>query len=203
MSYQVITLSREFGSGGRTVGKMAASMLGIPCYDQEIIEKISEESGFSKDYIAEKGEYANNKHWFANAFSSNGFHQSTSNQDYLWALQRKIICELAAKGPCIIVGRCADYILEKDYKCLKVFIHASMEKRIEHIVQYYGERDESPKKRLRDKDKKRKAYYKYYTDTEWGIAKNYHIALDSGALGIEHCANIIAAEYRRAMEDKE
>ena len=195
MKYDVITISREFGSGGRTIGKEVAEKLGIPCYDQEIIEKLAEESGFSKDYIEDKGEYATHKNWFANAFASSGTHQGSSNQDYLWVLQRRIILDLAKAGPCVIVGRCADYILDKEYNCLKVFIHASIEKRIEHILANYGERKESPEKRLRDKDKKRRAYYKYYTETEWGIAKNYHISLNAGVLGIERCVDIIADVY--------
>lgn len=200
MSYQVITISREFGSGGRTIGKEVAQRLGIPCYDQEIIEKLAEESGFSKDYIADKGEYANHKHWIANAFASSGTHHTVSNQDYLWVLQRKIICDLAAQGPCVIVGRCADYILKDDYNCLRVFIHADMEKRKQHVLDNYGERKESIEKRLKDKDKKRKAYYKYYTDTEWGVAKNYHVSLDGGTLGIERCTDIIVDIYN--MESK-
>ena len=199
MSYQIITVSREFGSGGRTIGREVAERLGIPCYDQEIIEKIAEESGFSKEYIEDKGEYANHKSWFANAFASSGTSHSASNQDYLWVLQRRVICDLASKGPCVIIGRCADYILEKDYKCLKVFIHADMEKRKQHILEHYGERKESPEKRLKDKDKKRETYYKYYTDTEWGVAKNYHISLDSGALGAERCVEIITEIYKQAQ----
>ena len=195
MRYDVITISREFGSGGRTIGKEVADKLGIPCYDQEIIEKLAEESGFSKDYIEDKGEYATHKNWFANAFASSGTHQGSSNQDYLWVLQRRTILDLAKAGPCVIVGRCADYILDKEYNCLKVFIHASIEKRIEHILANYGERKESPEKRLKDKDKKRKAYYKYYTETEWGVARNYHISLNAGALGIERCVDIIADVY--------
>ena len=93
------------------------------------------------------------------------------------------------------MGRCADYVLQNDFKCLRVFIHASLEKRARRIVDVYGARKDSPKKRLRRKDKKRKAYYKYYTETDWGIAKNYHIALDSGALGIEKCVDIITTIY--------
>ena len=198
MGYQVITVSREFGSGGRTIGREVAERLGIPCYDQEIIEQLSEKSGFSKDYIADKGEYANHKTWIANAFaSSSGTNHSASNQDYLWVLQRRVICELAEKGPCVIVGRCADYILGNDYNCLKVFIHADMEKRKQHILENYGARKESPEKRLKDKDKKRKAYYKYYTETEWGVAKNYHVSLNSGVLGIERCVDIIVDIYNQ------
>ena len=195
MGYDIITISREFGSGGRTIGKEVAKRLNIPCYDQEIIEKIAEESGFSKDYIEDKGEYANHKNWFANAFASGGSNHGASNQDYLWVL--RVICELAQKGPCVIIGRCADYILGKDYKCLKVFVHASLEKRIEHILQNYGPRKQSPERRLRDKDRKRKAYYKYYTETEWGVSKNYHISLDAGELGIERCVDIISEIYEK------
>lgn len=195
MSYKVITISREFGSGGRTIGKEVAKKLGIPCYDQEIIEKIAEESGFAKEYIADKGEYANHSNWFVNAFASGNSLYSTSNQDYLWIIQRKVILDLAKQGPCVIIGRCADFILENEVDCLKVFVHSNMEHRAKRIVEVYGEREDSPEKRLKDKDKKRKAYYKYYTDTEWGIARNYHISLDSGLLGIEKCVDIIAALY--------
>lgn len=200
MGYQIITVSREFGSGGRTIGREVAKRLGIPCYDQEIIEKLAEESGFSKEYIEDKSEYANNKNWFANAFASGSTNYSPSNQDYLWVLQSRVIRDLAAKGPCVIIGRCADYILDKDYDCLKVFIHADMEVRKQHILKNYGERDETLEKRLRDKDKKRQTYYKYYTETEWGIAKNYHISLDSGALGAERCVDIITEIYKQAQE---
>ena len=200
MAYDVITVSREFGSGGRTIGREVAKRLGIPCYDQEIIERLAEESGFSKEYIEDKGEYANHKNWIANAFSSSHMNHSASNQDYLWVLQRRIITDLAKQGPCVIIGRCADYILQNDYKCLKVFIHASIDKRIEHILEHYGERKQSPEKRLRDKDKKRKAYYKYYTETEWGIAKNYHVSLNAGILGVEHCVDIIEAIYKLENE---
>lgn len=98
-------------------------------------------------------------------------------------------------GSCVIVGRCADYILGEKENCLKVFIHASLEKRAERIVKVYGEREESPQKRLQDKDKRRKSYYRFYTNMEWGVAENYHIALDSGVIGIGKCVDIIADLY--------
>ncbi len=196
MGYQIITISRQFGSGGRTIGREVAAKLGIPCYDHEIIDRLEEESGFARDYIADKGEYASHGSIFANGIASgkNNLH-SASNQDYLWVLQKKILTDIAKKGPCVIVGRCADYILDKDFDCLRVFIHASMEKRAHRIVEVYGARKDSPKKRLKKKDRQRKAYYKYYTETQWGVAKNYHIALDSGELGIDKCVDIIAAVY--------
>lgn len=194
MANKIITISREFGSGGRTIGKEIAEKLGIPCYDQELIEKIAEESGFTKDFIAERGEYTATASWFANglaAKNNNGYSAS----DYIWNIQRKVIAELAEKGPCVFVGRCADFILKDTCDCLKVFIHASMEHRAKRIVSVYGESDIKADKRLKDKDKRRKAYYQLYTDTEWGVAQNYTVTLDSGVLGIEKCVEIIADLY--------
>ena len=98
-------------------------------------------------------------------------------------------------GPCVIVGRCADYLLQNKADCLKVFIHADMAFRAKRIVEVYGEREQSPEQRLRDKDKRRAAYHRFYTDMKWGDARNYHIALDSGALGIDKCADMIASLY--------
>lgn len=191
---RIITISREFGSGGRTIGKQTAERLGIPCYDQELIEKIEEKSGFAKEFIAERGEYTLRGGWLANAFADRSLN-GLSVQDYLWTLQRKTIMELAEEGPCVIVGRCADYILAGKANLLKVFIHASIESRAKRIVEKYGESDASPEKRLRDKDIRRSSYYRFYTDVEWGIAKNYDIALDSGTLGIDRCVEIITSLY--------
>ena len=194
MSNRIIAISREFGSGGRTIGKELGAKLGIPCYDAEILEKLAEQSGFTKDYIAEQGEYANGGNWLTHAFSTRD-RNGHSYQDDLWALQRKIIQELAEKESCIIVGRCADYILRDDPNCLRVFIHADMESRAKRIVEQYGERPESPEKRLKDKDKRRATYYQFYTDMKWGNVANYHITLNSGALGIEKCVEILADLY--------
>ena len=194
MAHRIITISREFGSGGRTVGKHVAEKLGIPCYDNELLEKIAEESGLAKEYIAERGEYTPKGGWLATAFADRSVN-GLSVQDYLWTVQRKLILEIAEKENCVIVGRCADYILDCKADLLKVFIHASMEKRAERIVKLYGEREDSPEKRLRDKDKRRASYYQFYTDMEWGRAQNYHISLDSGVLGIDRCVELITSLY--------
>lgn len=194
MKNRIITVSREFGSGGRTVGKLAAQKLGIPCYDQELIEKIAEQSGFAPAYIKEQGEYAIRAGWLSNALASR-FSNGLTSQDQLWLIQRKAILELAEKGPCVIVGRCADYILRGEADCLTAFIHASLEKRAERIVQVYGEREETPEKRLRDKDKRRAAYYQFYTDMSWGDARHYDVALDSGVFGIEKCVSTLVHLY--------
>lgn len=194
MSNRVITISRQFGSGGRTIGRMTAERLGIPCYDHELIEKIAEESGFAKEYIAERGEYSAHGSWLSAALSDRDFY-GHSNQDYLWTVQRKIILELARKESCVIVGRCADYILKDEADCLTVFIHSDLEKRAKRIVEQYGEQTDSPEKRLKDKDKRRASYYQFYTDTKWGDARNYHITLNSGALGIEKCVDLLSSLY--------
>ena len=111
--------------------------------------------------------------------------------DRLYIEQTKIIEEIAAEGDCVIVGRCADFILRDRKDCLNVFIHADMESRAKRIVERYGECDKSPEKRLTEKDQKRKVYYKNYTGRNWGQAQNYDICLNSGALGIETCAELI------------
>ncbi|MGN0564808.1 MAG: AAA family ATPase [Candidatus Heritagella sp.] len=200
MSNRIITISRQFGSGGRTIGKQLSAKLGIPCYDSQLLEKIADQSGFAKEYIAERGEYAAGGTWFSQAFSGRDY-QGHSYQDDLWVLQQKIITELAEKEPCVIVGRCADYILRGKADCLRVFIYSDMESRARRIVEQYGERSDSPEKRLRDKDKRRAAYYQFYTDGKWGDMQNYDLALNSGALGIESCVEILANLYRKEKEE--
>ena len=191
MKKRIITISREFGSGGRTVGRRVAERLGIAYYDKELIEKIAEGTGLSEAFIREYGEHAPGTNVFSYSFlgrTANGM----SMQDYIWTVQRKIIKELAGKEPCVIVGRCADYILRNREDCLHVFIHSSLEKKVERIVKIYGETSDKPEKRLEDKDKKRSVNYHYYTDRKWGDARNYHLSLDSGEFGIERCVDIIA-----------
>ena len=192
MSNRVITISREFGSGGRTIGKLVAEKLGIPCYDAALIEKIAEQSGYSAEYIKQEVEYGTGG-WLSAVFADRS--TGLTNQDKMFSIQSRIIEELANEGPCVIVGRCADFVLRDKADCLNVFIHASMEKRAERIVKEYGERAESPEKRLKEKDKRRAAYQRFYTDMKWGHAQNYHVCLDSGEFGIEKCAEIIAQLY--------
>ena len=194
ITHRVITISREFGSGGRTIGKDVAARLGIPCYDSEIIEKIAAKTGFAKEYIEKYGEYAQSASLYDNALAGRTY-DGQSDADKLWLAQKEVITKLAQEGPCVIVGRCADYILRNTANCLTVFIHASDEKRAERIVSVYGQREEAPAQRLRDKDKKRKAYYELYTGTAWGSADNYALCLDSGLLGTDRCVEIITGLY--------
>lgn len=194
MEKKIITISREFGSGGRTVGHLVAEKLGIPFYDKELVDQIALESGFAPKFVEENGEHSPGSSLFSYAFAHQGVPgvmNGLSTADFLWNIQCSVILQLAEKGPCVIVGRCADYILRETADCLSVFIHASDEKRAERIVSVYGQREEAPAERLREKDKKRKAYYELYTGTAWGEADNYAVCLDSGVLGIEKCAEII------------
>ena len=197
MKHRVITISREFGSGGRTIGKKVAEQLGIPCYDAELIHKLSEESGFTEHYIQEVGETTPGG-FLTSAFSPRSF--GPTNEDILWESQCKVISELAEQGPCVIVGRCADYILQDKADCLTVFIHADPTFRAERIVKEYGERTASPEQRLKDKDKRRAAYHRFYTNMKWGHAQNYHIALNSGVLGIDQCVSVICQLYENKSE---
>ena len=195
MTNKVITISRAFGSGGRTIGKEVARRLGIPYYDKELVDAVAKESGFHADFIREAGEYApiSNSFLFNIAMSPNpvSMVNSMSMADQLFVYQSNVIRELADKGPCVIIGRCADYILRDHENCLHVFIHADMDFRAERIVRIYGETKQSPEKRLADKDNKRRVYYKHYTNRNWGEAQNYHVSLNSGLIGIEKCADII------------
>lgn len=193
---RIIAITREFGSGGRSIGKEVAAKLEIPCYDGELIEKIAKESGLAKEYVEKYAGYATADSLYGNAATGRD-RDGQSPTDKMWFAQKKVITDLAAKGPCVIVGRCADYILRDTAPCLTVFIHASDEKRAERIVTVYGQREESPVQRLHDKDKKRKAFYELYTGTQWGQADNYDLCLDSGKIGMDGCVNLIAQLYQQ------
>ena len=195
MSNYVISISREFGSGGRMIGKQLAARLGIPCYDRTLIQKTAEKSGLSSEFIARAEERARSRIHLPLASLGTGVaaytQQGVPVSLQAFFAQSEVIRELADEGPCVIVGRCADYILREREDCLKVFVHADMKFRADRIVRVYGEREKSPEARLKEKDKRRAAYYRFYTDMNWGNAANYHIALDSGVIGIEKSAEII------------
>ena len=191
---RVIAISREFGSGGRTIGKAVADALKIPCYDSELIEKIAVETGFAKEYVEKFGEYAVSDSLYDNALAGRTY-DGQSDADKLWLAQKDVITRLAKEGSCVIVGRCADFILRDIADCLSVFSHASDEKRAERIVAVYGQREEAPANRLHNKDRKRRAYYELYTGTSWGDIANYTVCLDSGVLGTDKCVEIIKGLY--------
>jgi cytidylate kinase len=193
MKNRIVAISRQFGSGGHTIGLELAKKLDIPFYDQDIIEKIAVETGYAEEYISEKGEYLTNGGWLYNITTRSRFESNP--QDRIWEVTEKVIRELAEKGPCVIVGRCADYILKDDHNLLTVYIHADDDKRSERVIHRSGSTKVPIEKRLRDKDKMRSSFYQFYTDRTWGNANNYTISLDSGVLGIDKCVEIIASLY--------
>lgn len=191
---KIITISREFGSGGRSIGKAAAEKLGIPYYDKELIKQVAEKTGFAPEYIEETGEYTKSKWSLVSGIPGvSDVMGGMSAADYLWMMQRNVILDLAAKGSCVIVGRCADYILKDRSDCLHVFIHASSSFRSERIIRLYGESEKKPEDRLNDKDNKRRINYEHYTNREWGVCRNYTVSLDSGVIGIEHCVDLLVS----------
>lgn len=194
MEQKIITISRQFGSAGRSIGKKVAQQLDLPYYDKELIKQVAEKTGFSPEYVENIGEYSPGKSIFSYAFSlpgTGGMMGGMSASDFLWVMQRQVILDLAEKGPCVIVGRCADYILRERTDCLHVFIHADEAARAERIVRVYGESEKAPEARLRDKDNRRSINYKHFTGRDWGKCENYHLSLDSNTLGIQRCVDLI------------
>lgn len=196
MRKNIITISRQFGSGGRTVGRLVAEKLGIPFYDKELVEQIALESGFAPKFVEEHGEHAPGKSRFSYAFASQGVPgvmNGMSTADFLWHIQCSTIIQIAEAGPCVIVGRNADYILKDRPDALHAYIHADMDYRADRIVRLYGESEKSPEARLQEKDKRRTLNYQHYTGRTWGAAENYDICLNTGKLGIEAAVDMIVS----------
>ena len=196
MKKNIITISRQFGSGGRTVGHLVAEKLGIPFYAKELVEQIAVESGFAPKFVEEHGEHSPGRSLFSYAFAPQGVPgvmNGLSTADFLWNIQCSAILQLAEKGPCVIVGRNADYILKDREDCLHTFIHADKAFRADRIVRLYGESEKSPEARLNEKDKRRSVNYQHYTGRTWGAADNYDICLNTATIGVEEAADIIVA----------
>ena len=194
MEKKIITISRQFGSGGRTIGREVADKLGIPFYDKELVDQIALESGFAPQFVEEHGEHSPGRSLLSYAFAPQGvpgIMNGLSTADFLWNIQCSVILQLAEQGPCVIVGRNADYILKDREDVLHVFIHADEASRADRIVRLYGESEKSPKARLSEKDKRRRVNYQHYTGRTWGDAKNYDVCFNSGVLGVEYCAQVI------------
>ena len=205
MEKKIITISREFGSGGRTIGRKIAEELGIPFYDKELVDQIALESGFAPKFVEEHGEHSPSGSLFSYAFAPQGIPgimNGLSTADFLWNIQCNVILQLADKGPCVIVGRNADYILKDRSDALHVYVFADMPYRAERIVRLYGDSEKTPEQRLAEKDKRRRVNYQHYTGRTWGQAQNYDICLDTGVLGIEQCKDIVVNIVKNSQEEK-
>lgn len=187
---KIITISREFGSGGRFIGEALAKELNFAFYDKNIIEQVAQETGLSEKYIAERGEYALSHNRFSYGFIGRTM-QGNSVDDLIYQAQKNIICDLAEKGNCVIVGRCADYILRNRSDVLNVFIHGNKAEKAQRIMNLYGKTEQEALVLMKDTDKKRAVNYAYCTDQKWGVSKNYALCMNSSILGYETCIEII------------
>jgi cytidylate kinase len=190
MAKRIITISREFGSGGRFIGEEVAKKLGIAYYDKNIINEIAEKSGLSPEYIQEKAELSPKKGLFGYAFAGRDI-TGKSVEDMVYEAQRKVILDLVEKEPCVIIGRNADYILKDRDDVLNVFIHGNMLKKIQRITRLYNVEEKVAVKMMEDTDKRRMTNYNFYTDQKWGKASNYTLCLNSSQLGYDRCGKII------------
>ena len=190
MAKRIITISREFGSGGRFIGEEVAKKLGIAYYDKNIINEIAEKSGLSPEYIQENAELSPKKGLFAYAFAGRDV-TGKSVEDLVYEAQRKVILELAEKESCVIIGRNADYILKDRDDVLNVFIHGDTPEKIQRITRLYNVEEQKVVKMMVDIDKRRMANYNFYTNQKWGKASNYTLCLNSSKLGYDRCEKII------------
>ena len=190
MTKRIITISREFGSGGRFIGEEVAKKLGIAYYDKNIINQIAEKSGLSPDYVQESAELSPKRGLFAYAFAGRDI-TGKSVEDMVYEAQRKVILEVAEKEACVIIGRNADFILRDRADVLNVFIHGDMPEKVQRISQLYHVSKQDAVKLIADTDKRRMANYNFYTEQKWGKAGNYTLCLNSSQLGYDRCEAII------------
>ncbi len=182
----VITISREYGSGGRAIGERVAKELGIPFYDKQLILMAAKESGLSEEFI-KKTEQIKSTSFLYGLYM--GAQQLPMN-DQIFLVQSKIIRSLADQGPCVIVGRCADYILREREDLLSVFVHAPAEFRAQRAKQVYEKEAGNMVDFVKKKDKKRAAFYNYFSQNKWGDARHYHLAVSS-VYGVDFAAQVL------------
>ena len=198
MDKYVITISREYGSGGRHIGELLASGLGIPFYDKELIHLAAEKSGMSAGFIEKTDENIPNtflhnlKYSAYSSYDSISFYDSPVT-DKVFLAQSSIIKELASQGSCVIVGRCADYILRDHPDLVTVFIRGTIEDRVRHAVEHYDLPAANAIEKLKKIDKSRTNYYKYYTSRQWGNIVNFDLVINSSFAGIEGAVAVIKA----------
>ncbi|MBR6200597.1 MAG: cytidylate kinase-like family protein [Spirochaetales bacterium] len=196
MRYNIITISRQCGSGGHTIGQKIADALNIPLFDKNLLEEVAKRSGFTEEVIQDKGEHAPAAIWMSlsqgvyNGYMLN-LPQTMPLEDQINAYQTEFIREAADKGPCVIIGRGADYILRDRKDCLNVYLYGDAEARALAVAQRDGISVKDAAIFIKKWDKRRAAHYNYVTDRVWGDVCNYTLCLDTTALGIDKCADII------------
>lgn len=190
----IITIGRQHGSGGREIGELVSKQLGIPFYDNVLIQLAAEKSGFSEEHFRDYDKNANNSFLYS-LVRGFQYHQNATGvwslEDKIYATQSKVIRELADQGPCIIIGRCADYILADRPELVKLFIYGSLDSRAERVAAREGITKEKALDKIKSADKRRQNYYNYHADKKWGDALNYNLCIDSSFCGVEKAASII------------
>lgn len=200
---QIITIAREMGSGGRTIGKMLSEDLGIKYYDKDLIKLASEDSGINERFFGLvdeklKGSFLRKGGVYKGELLSPDHRDFTSDQN-LFNFQAKIIKQLADKEPAVIVGRCADFILSGKRDVVKVFVYSNMETAVKNVVDMYGVSEKEAQKIIERTDKERSEYYRHYTGRDWTNAKNYNICLDTSDMDYRKCIEIIKS-YLKLLE---
>lgn len=196
MEKKVITIGRQFGSGGRAIGKRVAEELGIPFYDKELIKKIAQDSGLSKEILDDYDEKPTNSFLYSLSLGAYTYGNSFTGvpempmSDKIFVIQSDTIKEIAAQGPCVIIGRCAESVLKGQVEHLSVFIHADLEYRISRVAEYENISRDMAAELVRKTDKKRANYHNYYSDIKWGDATSYDLCIN-GRIGTENAAKLI------------
>lgn len=205
----VITIGRQYGSGGREIGKKIAELLGISYYDDELISLAAKNSGINSETLSDVDEKATNSLLYTLAMGGSLFGGNAAIayempiNDKLYLAQSEVIKELAQKEPCVIIGRCADYVL-KDYpSSINIFIYADLDKRAVRVAARRNITEAKAKDIIIKTDKQRANYYNYYTSLKWGRVENYDLCIDSGRLSIDKAAEAIVAYVEKITEDKE
>lgn len=205
MKNLIITIGRQYGSGGRLIGEAVAEKLGFKVYNRNMIDLVAEKSGLAKEYISNReGKISSRFIWapvpgdtgMGMAFAPNYY----TNSDKMFFAQSEIIKELAEQGNCVIVGRCADYILRGYENCLKVFVYADKKDRIERVVNEYEVEADKAAKTIDSTDNGRSKYYNHYTEMTWGDCRHYNLCIDSSRFGIEGATDMIVAAAKELMK---
>ncbi len=196
---KVITISRQYGSGGREIGKKLAEKFGIPFYDNELITRAAKESGFAESAFENAEKKATNSLLYSIAMGMNSYGNQElgfshlSLDDRIYLAQSDVIRKVAAEGPCVIVGRCADYILKDLENVINVFVWADMPFRVERAIRIDGLSENKTEENILKIDKRRANYYNYHASEKWGKVENYHLSIKSSYAGIDHAVACIVA----------
>lgn len=205
----IITIGRQFGSGGRYVGRLLAEKLNIPFYDKELLSEAAKASGICEEIMEDHDEKPTRSLLFSlvtgmqHHMGTGNFYMDMPLNHRIFLAQFDAIRNLAAEGSCVIVGRCADYVLREDPDTVRVFVKADMPSKIARAVKYYGVEEDKAEERIRKADKQRASYYNYYATATWGDIENYDLVADTGVLGVEGAVELIAKflELREAAKE--